>query len=85
MYPSFYFCFGFFHESRQLPGAGSSLRSAAGLEDFLEDVLDASCDGDVEDELVPDLNWTTLQGQPQVRNFPFCIKIVFPCLVRCGF
>ena len=28
-YPSFYFCFGFFGESRQIPGAGSSLRSDA--------------------------------------------------------
>ena len=37
---------------REFPGAGSSLRSAAGL----EDVLDESCGGDVEDEVVPELD-----------------------------
>ena len=35
----------------QLPGASSSLRSEAGLHQVLVDVLDESCDGDVEDEL----------------------------------
>ena len=37
----------------QFPGAGSSLRSDAGLEDG---VLDESCGGDVEDELAPMLD-----------------------------
>ena len=35
----------------QFPGASSSLRSEAGLDDVLVDVLDESCDGDVENEL----------------------------------
>ena len=35
----------------QFPGASSSLRSEAGLDDVLVDVLDESCDVDVEDEL----------------------------------
>ena len=43
---------GGFGESRQFPGAGSSLPSGAGL----EDVLDESCGGDVEDELAPELD-----------------------------
>ena len=67
-YPSFHFCFGF-GESRQLPGAGSSLRSVAGL----EDVLDESCGGDVEDELVPELDDNP--RQQEVRSSPFCIVL----------
>ena len=39
-----------------IPGASSSLRSDAGLEGVLDDVLDESCDGDVEDELVPEFD-----------------------------
>ena len=50
--------------SRKFPGAGSSLRSVAGL----EDVLDESC-GDVEDELVPEF-----VDIPEARNFPSCRK-----------
>ena len=48
----------------QLPGASSSLRSGAGLERVLDDVLDASCDVDEEDELVPvlDDNPVTARG-----------------------
>ena len=41
-------------ESRQFPGAGSSLRSDAGL----EDALDESCGGDVEDELMAEFDCT---------------------------
>ena len=48
----FLFWFWVFGESRKFPGAGSSLRSVAGL----EDVLDESCGGDVEDELVPEFD-----------------------------
>ena len=77
-YPSFHFCFGF-GESRQLPGAGSSLRSVAGL----EDVLDESCGGDVEDELVPELDENP--GTTRGTKFSVLHRIVFPCLVRCGF
>ena len=51
-YPYLNFCFGFFGESRQETGARSSLRSVAGL----EDVLDESCGGDVEDDLVPEFD-----------------------------
>ena len=43
---------GFFGGSRdQFPGASSSLRSDAGIGGVLDDVLDESCGGDVEDEL----------------------------------
>ena len=49
-YPSFFFLFWVFGESRQFPGAPSSLRFVAGL----EDVLDESCGSGVEDELVPE-------------------------------
>ena len=51
-HPSFDFYFGFFGESRQFPGARSSLRSVAGL----EDVLVESCGSDVEDELAPEFD-----------------------------
>ena len=44
--------FWVYGESRQLPGTGLSLRSVAGL----EDVLDESCGGDVEDELAPEFD-----------------------------
>ena len=77
--PLFIFVFGFFGESRHFPGAGSSLRSGAGL----EDVLDESCGGDVEDELVPefDYNPRTTRG----TKLSDLHKIFSPCLVRCGF
>ena len=35
----------------QFPGANSSPRSEAGIDDVLVEVLDESCDGNVEDEL----------------------------------
>ena len=38
----------FFGESRQFPGAGSAVRSDAGL----EDALDESCDGDVQGQTI---------------------------------
>ena len=65
--------------SRQFPGAGSSLRSVAGL----EDVLGESCGNDVEDELVPELDdnpGTTRDTKLSVLHF-----IVFPSLVNRGF
>ena len=48
------FCFLFwdFVESRRSPGACSSLRCSCGF----EEVLDESCGGDVEDDLVPELD-----------------------------
>ena len=52
--PPFLFLFWFVSESRQFPDAGSSLRSDAGL----EDALDESCGGDVEDELKAELDCT---------------------------
>ena len=48
----FFFVLSFFGESRQFPSSGSPLRSVAGL----ERVLDESCGGDVEHELVPELD-----------------------------
>ena len=48
----FLFWFWFVGESRQFSGAGSSLRSDAGL----EETVDASCSGDVEDEFVPEFD-----------------------------
>ena len=78
-HPSFYFGFCFFGESRQLPGAGSSLRSVAGL----EDVLDEFCGGDVEDELVPEFDDNP--GTTRGTIFSVLHRIFFPCSVRCGF
>ena len=49
---SLFFLFWVSSGSCQFPGAGSSLRSVAGL----QDVLDESCGGDVEDELVPEFD-----------------------------
>ena len=46
----------------------SSLRSAAGL----EDVLDESCGGDAEDELVPECDDSP--GTTGGTKFPLCIK-----------
>ena len=56
-------CFG---ESRQFPGAGSFLRSGAGL----EDVLHESCGGDVEDEAAPEFDDNP--GTTMGTIFPFC-------------
>ena len=50
-HPSFHFLFLVLGESRQFLGARSSLRSVAPL----EDVLDESCGGGVEDESLPEL------------------------------
>ena len=51
--PSFYFCFCFLvNRASFLVPHRSSLRSVAGL----EDVLDESCGGDAEDELVPEID-----------------------------
>ena len=65
--------------SRQFSGAGSSLRSVAGL----EDVLAESCGIDVEDELVPELDDNP--GTTRGKKVSFLHKIVFPCLVNRGF
>ena len=62
-----------FGESRQSPGTRSSLRSVAGL----EDVLDESCGGDVEDELVPELD--DHPGTARGMNISIMHKILFPC------
>ena len=52
----FWFLFWVFGGSRdEFPGPSSSLRSDAGLGGVLDDVLDESGGGDVEDELVPEL------------------------------
>ena len=56
----------FFGESRQFPGAGSSIRSVAGL----EDVLDESCGGDVEHNLVPEFDFP---GTTRGTKFSSCI------------
>ena len=55
-YSLFIFVFVFGGSRDQFPGATSSLRSDAGLGGVLDDVLDESGDGDVEDELVPELD-----------------------------
>ena len=64
-------------DSDQFPGASSSLRSDAGLDDVLVNVLDESCDGDVEDELVH-------AGTTIGTKFSALPKIVFSCLVNRG-
>ena len=69
-------CIGFV--SRQCPGAGSSLRSVAGL----EDVLDESCGIDVEDELVPDLD--DKPGTTRGTKLSVLHIIVLSCLVNRG-
>ena len=68
----FLFLFWVFGESRQFPGAGSSLRSGAGL----EDVLDESCDVDVEDELVPELDDNP--GKTIGTTFSVLHRVFFP-------
>ena len=63
-------------ESRRFPGACSSLRCSSGL----EEVLDESCSGDVEDELVPELddNPGTTRGTTfsvlHHNSFPFFVN-----------
>ena len=61
----------------QFPGASSSLRSEAGLDDVFDDALDKSCDGDVEDEL--DNPGTTIGTKPSVLH-----EMFFLCLVHRG-
>ena len=76
-HPFFLVVLGFYlHQS---PGASSSLRSVAGL----EDVLDESCGSDVEDELVPEFadNPGTVTG----TKFSVLHGTFFPFLERCGF
>ena len=68
-----------FDESRQFPGAGSSLRSVARL----ENVLDESCGGDVEDELAPEFGDNP--GTTRGTKFSVFQRIFFPRLVKCGF
>ena len=68
-----------FGESRQFPGAGASLRCGAGL----EDALDESCGGDVEDELVPEFDDNP--GTTTGTKFSVWQRIFFPCLVNRGF
>ena len=72
-------CFWVFGVSRQFPGAGSSLRFLAGL----EDALDESCGSDIEDELVPELDDNP--GTTRGTNISVLHKNFSPCLVRCGF
>ena len=57
----------FFGEPSQFPGAGSSLRTDAGL----EDVLDESCGGDVEDELVPDFDDNPMDKRYEIFSFTY--------------
>ena len=75
----FLFWFWFVGESRHFPGAGSSLRSDAGL----EDTVDASCGGDVEDEFVPEFDDNP--GPTRGTKFSVWHEIFFPCLVNRGF
>ena len=82
-YPSFYFCFGFLgFVSHQFLSAASPLRSSAGLGDVLEDVLDESCGGDVEDEAVPEFDDSP--GTTRGTKFSVLHSFFFPCLVNRG-
>ena len=65
-----------FTGSHQLPGAIPSLRSKTGL----EDELDESCDGDVEDETLPEL----VEKPRTTRGTKLSVwqMIVFPSLVN---
>ena len=63
----FYFCFEFLVNRAIFLGAGSSLRSVAGL----EDELDESCGGG-EKRTCWYHNLSTIPGQQGVRNFPSC-------------
>ena len=77
-YPSFEFV-RVFGESRQFPGAGSSLRSDAGL----GDVHDESCGGDVEDEPLPEFDDNP--GTSRGTKFSILLYMFFSCLVNRGF
>ena len=78
-----YFWFWVFGGSRdQFPGADSSLGFDAGLEGVLDDALDESCGGDVEDELV--LEFDDNPGLTRGTTFSVLHKIVFPCLISRG-
>ena len=76
-YPSYNFWL--IGESRQFPGARSSLRSFAALEDVLEE----SCGGDVEDELAPEFEDNP--GKTRGTKCSILQRIFFPSLVRRGF
>ena len=65
--------------SRQFLGVPSSLRSVAGL----EDVLDESFCSGVEDELVPE--FVDNPGTTGGTKVFVSQRILFRCLVRCGF
>ena len=67
--------FGVFGASHQFPGAGSSLRFDAGLEE--------SCSDDVQDEQVPEFDDNP--GTPRGTKFSVLHKMFLPCLVTCGF
>ena len=67
--------FWVFGDSRQFPGASSWLRSVAGL----DDAVDESCGGDVEDGLVPDLDDNP--GTTRGTKCSVLQRIFFPCLV----
>ena len=67
----------FFDDSLQFPGAVSSRRSAAGLDD------DNPCDFDVEGELSPELNDNP--GTTRCTHFSVSHEIFFPCLLSRGF
>ena len=71
--------FSVFGKSRPFPGARSSLRTVAGL----ENVRDAFFGGDVENELVPEFDENP--GQQRVRFFSVLQRSFFLCMVRCGF
>ena len=64
---------------RQFPGAPSSLRSVAGL----EDVLDESCGSDVDDELVPEFDDD--RGTTRGTTLSVLQMILFSLLVNRGF
>ena len=75
----FIFVFLVFGVSRQVPGAQSSLRSVAGL----EDVLDESCGSEVADELGPEFG--DYPGRPKGTKLSVLQRISFPSSVRRGF
>ena len=70
----FLFWFWFVGESRHFSGAGSSLRSDAGL----EDTVDASCGGDVEDEFV--MGFDDNPGPTRGAKFSVWPKNILPLL-----
>ena len=64
--------------TRQFHGASSSLREFAGFNE-----VDESCGGDVEEELVLELDDST--GPTKGTKFSVLQGIFFQSLVRCGF